>query len=374
LKIGEQEIGPGYPPYVIAEIGVNHDGEVSRALELTDAAADAGADAVKLQLFETDRLMSMAAKLAAYQKNAGETDPLAMLRRLELSIEEMAQVVDRAHKRGIHAIVTVFSVELVEVAERLPWDAYKSASPDIINKPLLEAMAATGKPLIVSTGASELDEVTQAAGWLEGIRDRLAFLQCVSCYPAPEGAFGGIVAISEATGLPVGYSDHLEGWDAAVHLPEWGCCLFEKHITYDREAVGPDHAASFEPNVLRKYVHYAHSRDEVSGDELIPNFRVPQILRVEFERDWGEASHFKDQLVGKLEKAVLDCERDVRHVSRQSLVTTCPLVSGMTITRDDLTIKRPGTGLPPYMLEELIGRTLARDVEMDVPLANEDLA
>jgi len=327
---------------VIAEIGVNHDGEISRAIELTDAAADAGADAVKLQLFETDRLMSKAAKLAAYQKNAGETDPLAMLRRLELSIDEMALVVERAHARAIHAIVTVFSVELVEVAERLPWDAYKSASPDIINKPLLEAMAATGKPMIVSTGASELDEVTRAADWLTGIRGRLAFLQCVSSYPAPEAALGGIAAIAHATGLPTGYSDHTPDVDMPTRAMLAGACMFEKHLTYSVSAAGPDHAASLEPAAMGDYVAIAKESLCIHA----PSGGIKQIL---------------------------GCERDVREVSRQSLVAIESFSSGHTITRDDLTVKRPGTGLPPYMFEELIGRTIARDVEMDVPLVEEDL-
>lgn len=343
MRIGEQEIGPGHSPYVIAEIGVNHDGEVSRALELTDAAADAGADAVKLQLFETDRLMSSAAKLAVYQKNAGETDPLAMLRRLELSIEEMAQVVDRAHKRGIHAIVTVFSVELVEVAQRLDWDAYKSASPDIINKPLLEAMAATGKPLIVSTGASELGEVVRAADWLQGNKDRLAFLQCVSSYPAPEAALGGIGAIAHATGLPTGYSDHTADIDTASIAMHAGACMFEKHITYDRTAAGPDHAASLEPFAMAGYVATAKAGvciDPPAGGE----------------------------------KQVLDCERDVREVSRQSIVTAQELRAGDVVARKMLTIKRPGTGLAPFRLDEIVGRRIARDVEADVPLCEEDLA
>ena len=342
MRIGEREIGPGHAPYVIAEIGVNHDGEVERALMLTDAAADAGADAVKLQLFETDRLMSKAAKLAAYQKNAGETDPLAMLRRLELSIDDMAKVVHRAHARGIHAIVTVFSVELVEVAERLEWDAYKSASPDIVNRPLLEAMAATGKPLIVSTGASELDEVTRAAGWLEGIRDRLAFLQCVSSYPAPDEALGGIRAIADATGLVTGYSDHTSDIETGTAAAALGACVLEKHLTYDRHAQGPDHAASLEPKEIEAYVRAAKAVRCPTPD-------------------------------GAGSKVVLPCERDVREVSRQSLVSARALRPGDVLTREMLTIKRPGTGVPPFLMEEMIGRRVVRDVEMDVPIVREDV-
>lgn len=386
MRIGEQEIGPGHAPYVIAEIGVNHDGEVERALKLTDAAADAGADAVKLQLFETDRLMSKAAKLAAYQKNAGETDPLAMLRRLELSIDDMAKVVHRAHARGIHAIVTVFSVELVEVAERLEWDAYKSASPDIINKPLLEAMAATGKPLIVSTGASELNEVTRAAGWLEGIRDRLAFLQCVSSYPASENALGGIRAIAEATQLPTGYSDHTLGYQAATIAVSFGACILEKHITDDRHRPGPDHAASLLDHLFHNYVEHANSGTRMQEyvnkaiadgindwpRDLEGKIRVKKYATDEMQPHPGWTGIYNVH-VSDFAKRVLDCERDVREVSRQSLVSTRALRAGDVLTREMLTIKRPGTGIPPFMIDEMIGRRVVRDVEMDVPIVREDV-
>ncbi len=389
MRIGEQEIGPGHPPYVIAEIGVNHDGEVERALMLTDAAADAGADAVKLQLFETDRLMSKAAKLAAYQKNAGETDPLAMLRRLELSIDDMAKVVHRAHARGIHAIVTVFSVELVEVAERLEWDAYKSASPDIINRPLLEAMANTGKPLIVSTGASELGEVTRAAGWLEGIRDRLAFLQCVSSYPAPDEALGGIRAIADATGLVTGYSDHTASHRTGSLATMAGAHLLEKHITDDRKRAGPDHAASLLLAQLEQYVQLARNGATVQEDfaKFIDRFVIamrgadfkphhlaefyPQEYDLYYKRFGADGlvrAHFCDP-----KKVILDCERDVREVSRQSLVSTRALREGDVLTREMLTIKRPGSGVPPFLMEEMIGRRVVRDVEMDVPIVREDV-
>lgn len=343
MKIGERQVGAGEPPYVIAEIGVNHDGSVERALELTDAAAEAGADAVKLQLFETDRLMSKASKLAAYQHAAGETDPVAMLRRLELSIDEMGRVVERAHARGVHAIVTAFSVELVEIAERLPWDAYKSASPDIINWPLLEAMAATGRPLIVSTGASTMDEVTRAVGWLERARERLALLQCVSSYPAPEAALGGIAALARATGLPVGYSDHTAAVETGALAVAAGACVLERHLTYDRTADGPDHAASLEPREFAAYVRQA--REALPAADYATDAR----------------------------KVVLECERDVREVSRQSLTAKRGLPAGHALARADLTIKRPGTGIEPWRLEEVLGRRIVRAVEGDVPLRDGDV-
>jgi N,N'-diacetyllegionaminate synthase len=363
MRIGDRDIGIDHPPYVIAEIGVNHDGQLERALSLTDAAADAGADAVKLQFFETDRLMSSAAKLAAYQKSAGETDPIEMLRRLELTIDDMAQVVDRAHEWGIHAIVTVFSTELVEVAETLAWDAYKTASPDIVNKPLLEALAATGKPMIVSTGASTLDEVVRAVGWLDGVRDRLAVLQCVSSYPTkPENAaYGGIQAIQDAVNLTVGYSDHTTHTHPGAPVL-CGAVLLEKHFTWNRKAAGPDHAASLEVSEFREYVDWSKTIREKSQDPSWATYisKMGDVVSVEE--------------FGQIEKRVLDCERDVRAVSRQSVVTTREIAPGESITREMLTIKRPGTGILAYRLDEVIGSVAKRAIGADVPVGTEDLA
>ncbi len=358
MKIGERNIGPGEPVYIIAEIGVNHDGDVHKGLLLVDAAADAGADAIKLQYFKTDLLMSKAAKLAAYQKDGGEDDPVSMLRRLELPLEEMALVVERAHERGIHAIVTVFSTELVEPAMALPWDAVKSASPDIVHRPLLEALKATGKPMIVSTGASTMDEVTRAVGWLDDARERLALLQCVSCYPtkAEDMALGGIPAIGNLVKC-VGYSDHAE------HTWAWmpvamGATILEKHLTWNRRASGPDHAASLDAAGFAEYVQSAHWVGT-------PDYAA-------FQRTDGLQDG--DPLVGEIVKGVLGCERDVRLVARQSLVTTAPLAAGHTLASTDLTIKRPGTGVEAFMMSEVVGRALARDVEGDVPLNPDDLA
>ena len=351
MRIGDREIGLGHPPYIIAEIGVNHDGSAERALALVDAAAHAGADAVKLQFFRADLLMSRAAGLASYQRQAGEADPLSMLRRLELGIDAVASVVDRAHTLGMHAIVTVFSVDLVAEAERLPWDAYKSASPDVVNRPLLETMSATGRPLIVSTGACEAGEVERAIGWLAGARDRLALLQCVSCYPTSneDAAIGAMGVLRRLFDGPVGYSDHTTGEDTGALAASLGACILEKHLTYDRAARGPDHAASLDPAGFARYAEAARSHG-----------------RMEFPPD--------DPRIGPPEKRVLACEQDVRRVSRQSVTTRRALEAGHALTPDDLTIKRPGTGLEPWRLGGVVGRRLARGVRADAPLVADDLA
>ncbi|MFK7758364.1 MAG: N-acetylneuraminate synthase family protein [Phycisphaerales bacterium] len=384
MRIGDQEIGINHPPYVIAEIGVNHDGDVDRALSLTDAAAEAGADAIKLQFFETDRLMSKAAKLAAYQKNAGETDPIEMLRRLELTIDEMALVVQRAHSKGIHAIVTVFSTELVPIAETLSWDAYKTASPDIVNKPLLEALMQTGKSMIVSTGASTMDEVVRAVDWLDSARNRFAILQCVSSYPVigVERGFGGITEFTKALNVPIGYSDHTKSHRSGKLAVAFGACVLEKHITDDRHRPGPDHAASLLAAQLSGYIKLASEgfdwKESIqrSIDDSVDQMRDGKKLK-EYSDAIQHPNPFWDAIyavsVSEIIKRVLDCEQDVRTVSRQSVVSTCDIPAGTTITRDMLTIKRPGTGILACDLESVIGTTTAQAIEADVPINASDL-
>jgi sialic acid synthase SpsE len=366
MKIGTRQIGSDHPPYIIAEIGVNHDGSPVRALELVRLAAGAGADAVKFQLFEADRLMSRAAKLAAYQKAAGESDPIEMLRRLELSIDDLAPCVALAHELSIHAIVSVFSVELVPIAERLAWDAYKTASPDIINKPLLNALAATGKPLIVSTGASTLEEVERAVEWLRPIHARMALLQCVSCYPTPieHVAFGGIAALAEIFSGVVGYSDHTDGTSTGMDAVLAGARILEKHFTYSRSATGPDHAASLEPTDFKVYVLNAKHGPELAS---IPPEFVPEFLREAMKLALAPMAPVL------AEKRVLPIEQDVRAVSRQSLTTARSLPAGHTIARGDLTIKRPGTGIPPFEFDAVIGKRTSRTLEADMPLLVGDL-
>jgi len=340
MKIGDRIVDAAHPPYVIAELGVNHDGAVDRALAMVNAARDAGCDAVKLQLFEAERLLGCKAQLAAYQERSGAADPFTMLRQCELADCDMATVVDHARAVGLHAIVTVFSVDLVARAEALPFDAYKTASTDIIHRPLITALRATGKPLLLSTGAASMDEVAEAAAWLGGHPHLL--LHCVSRYPTPDddAALDGRVAMLEVSPQALGYSDHTTSVDTGALAVAGGACLLEKHLTLDASAPGPDHAASLEPSALAEYVRLAH-------------------------RAW--------RMRGPIAKVVSESERDVRRVARQSVTTTRDLAAGHVLMQDDLTIKRPGTGLPPARLAAITGRTLVRAIDADMPLTEEHL-
>ena len=342
MKVGTRAIASGQPPYIIAELGVNHDGSLDSALKLVDAAASGGADAIKLQWFDARRLLSKQAALANYQAETGERDPFAMLDRLQLDADAMARVFEHAQTLEMDAIVTVFNVELVDEADELPWDAYKVASPDVVNRPLLERLRATKTPMLVSTGAAALEEIACAAHWLEGCVFLL--MQCVSAYPTPDkhASLGGIAALQSAfPTLPgVGYSDHTKSVDTGALAVAAGACVLEKHLTHDRAAKGPDHAASLDPPQFAEYVRLAHR------------------------------AH---QMLGPLEKCVLDIERDVRTLSRQSVTAVRDLPTGHALRASDLTIKRPGTGLPAAAFGACIGRKLRRAVSADTQLTEADL-
>lgn len=341
FAIESRPIGAGHPAFVIAEIGVNHDGSVERGRELVRSARRCGADAVKFQLFDAALLMSADAAFARYQESLQAASPHSMLASLELGADQLAELCREARAVGVLPIVTVFSVELVAGAERLPVAAYKSASPDLVHRPLLEAMASTGKPLIVSTGAADLDEIRRAHSWLA--RRHVAWLQCVSSYPTPEecASLRGIADIARAVGdgAVVGYSDHTVATDTGALAVAAGAHILEKHLTHDRSARGPDHAASLDPERFAAYVAAVRRAERMLGQG----------------------------------KAILDVERDVRRVSRQSLVASRPLRAGERVGPRDLCVKRPGTGVAPWRLDEVLGRTLVRDVERDRVLREGDL-
>jgi N-acetylneuraminate synthase/N,N'-diacetyllegionaminate synthase len=316
---------------VIAEIGVNHDGDAAVAQRLIEAAAQAGADAVKFQYFHPDRLLSNQAELAGYQAGRAATQR-ELLARLALPIDVLGGLVSAAKGCGLAAVVTPFSLADPAELAGLGLDAIKTASPDAVNTPLLEACAAVGLPMLISTGTCSLQELEPAAGLLRGHETGGALLHCVSSYPTPmdEAQLGGIAAMREAFGLAVGYSDHTPGLATGALAVAAGAVVIEKHLTHDRRAKGPDHAASLDPQQMSQY---------------IANVREAQAA------------------LGQIVKDVSDVEKDVRRVSRQSVCVVRDLPVGHVLLGKDLTIKRPGTGIAAIELPKMVGKQLAKSVQ-----------
>ena len=328
LTIASRQISPDAPVLVIAEIGVNHDGRLDRALALVEAARAAGADAVKLQVFTAQALMSDACSFAQYQaQRCDESSPADMLRRYELSRRDTRTVVTAIRNAGLIPLATPFSLPDLRVIESLQLPAIKIASPDLVNRPLLQQAAALRKPLLISTGASTIDEIDLAVGWLREWDAVFTLLHCVSAYPTePRDAnLCWISELSRRYQIPAGYSDHSTEPLAGALAVSAGACVVEKHLTYDPTAQGPDHAASADPDQFRDYVRL---------------IRQAQIMR------------------GHAGRRVLPCEQDVRRVSRQSLVLRTSMHAGEVLYDEHLIIQRPGTGIPAADMSRVVGRKL----------------
>ncbi len=326
---------------VVAEIGVNHDGQLGRGLELVQVAAQAGADAVKFQLFHPDRLLSDQAMLAGYQKDATQ-GVKALLEGLALNQDALARLAEATRCAGMRFIVTPFSLGDVRELNELDIDAVKIASPDAVNTPLLEAVTSLDKPILISTGTCDLPELAPAASLLSDHAPGGCLLQCVSSYPTPinDAALGGMAAIHKCYGLPVGYSDHTQDVLAGALAVAAGAVVIEKHLTHDQQATGPDHAASFDPKQFAEYVRL---------------IRQAQAM------------------LGPTDKSTLPIEADVRKVSRQSVCVVRNLPAGHQLQTGDLTVKRPGTGIPACELEDHIGQILMRDIRANSLLDPADI-
>ena len=346
FAIGAKRVGAGCGCYVIAELGVNHDGDVGRALELVAGAKGAGADAVKVQLFDARLLLSAEAEMAAYQVGAG-ADARDMLDRLQLGVEDLGRVREEARRAGLGFVATCFSLELVGALCGLGVDAVKVASPDAVNLPLVEAVLGVGKPVLVSCGACDEGELAGAIDlcrWqvLRG-GDGVGFMQCVSAYPPPQGEarLGEIASLKRLWGGVVGYSDHTTALDTGALAVAAGALVIEKHLTYDRGAAGPDHSASFDPAQFGEYVRRVRAAERAMGDGV---------------------------------KRVMPYEEDVRRVSRQSVCAVRDLAAGDVVRREDVTVKRPGTGVPAVRLAEVVGKRLVSAVRADHLIQEGDVA
>ena len=337
-------MGPDEPPFLIAEAGVNHNGRPDLALQLVDAAADAGADAVKFQTFHADQLATAAAPQAAYQRErTAASSQRAMLRGLELSPDGLRAAFARAEERRILAFSTPFDVEGVGMLRGLGVPCLKIGSGDVTNIFLLRAAAATGLPIILSSGMSTIEELDEAVETLQAAGKRhLAILHCLSAYPAPsrEVNLRTIPVLRERYHLAIGFSDHTIGTAVPVAAIAMGAVIIEKHLTLDRALPGPDHAASMEPAQF-----------------------------ADLARQLREAH----EALGTGEKRPQPSEADTRRVARRSLVVRETLPAGVILQAAHLDAKRPADGISPMRLDDVIGRRLVRDVPIDTALDAEDL-
>lgn len=348
--------------FVIAEAGVNHNGSFELALKMIDVAAEAGADAIKFQTFNADKLATKHARKADYQiantQDAGSQ--LDMLRKLELSESDHHRLVAHCKTRGIHFMSTAFDEDSLRFLSAIDMPALKIPSGDISCAPLLLQAAQLKRPLIVSTGMCSLWEIEQALGVIaygllnnvqpkgqadfeaalfskEGrfaLQTNVTLLHCVSQYPASPASVNlrAMDTMSAAFGLPVGYSDHTLGIDVALAAVARGASIIEKHFTLDRTLPGPDHVASLEPDELTRMI---------SGIRTV------------------------EQALGSPCKQPSAEELPNRALGRRSVVASRHIKAGETITTDAMTCKRPGTGISPMAIWTIAGRVASRDYQVD---------
>lgn len=345
VRLGARSLGIGHPCYVIAEAGVNHNGDPQLALRLIEAAAAAGADAVKFQTFRAELLVTPAAPKAEYQTRAtgaGETQ-LEMLKRLELPQDAYPALQAHCLSHGVTLLSTPFDPDSADMLEALAVPAFKIASGEITNLPLLRHVAAKGRPLLVSTGMATLGDVEAA---LQAIRSGgnppVALLHCVSCYPAApaEVNLRAMETLSRAFSLPVGFSDHTVGTEVALAAVALGACLVEKHLTLDKGLPGPDHQASADP------AEFA--------------FLVRGIRNVE-------------QALGHGRKEPSPREAATAAVARRSLTAARDIEAGELLQAEMIAIRRPGTGLAPALFPVLVGRAARRRIAAGELLGWDDL-
>jgi N,N'-diacetyllegionaminate synthase len=335
LMIGERKVGVGEPCFIIAEAGVNHNQSLERARELVDVALQAHADAVKFQTFKPERVCSPLAPKATYQLQTTSTEEsqLEMGKKLELPFEAFHDLQSYCKSKGILFLSTPFDCESADFLAELRVPAFKIPSGEITNLPFVEHIARKGCPLILSTGMSTLDEVRKAVETIRATgNEQLVLLQCVSNYPAQSSSINlrAMHTMAEAFGVPVGYSDHTRGIEIAIAAVAMGACVVEKHFTINRDLPGPDHRASLEPDELASLVRSIRNVEAALGD-------------------------------GNKRPALE--EANTAAVARRSLVAARYIAAGTVLTEDLVAILRPGTGLPPAMRPQLVGRRTRHDIE-----------
>jgi N,N'-diacetyllegionaminate synthase len=339
-----RKVGPGSPCFVIAEAGVNHNGSLETALKLVDAAADAGADAVKFQSFEAEKVVSPAAEKAGYQVAAtgSEGSQLEMVKGLELSASDHRRIQAHCSERGIMFLSTPFDEESANLLVGMGVPAFKIGSGDLTDHPLLSHVAGLGLPLIVSTGMASMVEVEDALAVIRAAGPgEVALLHCVSNYPAAPADCNLLAmdSMRKAFGVPVGWSDHTLGIHVSVAAVARGASIIEKHLTLDRGLPGPDHAASAEPDELRTLVTLIREVESSLGTGL---------------------------------KEARSSEGDTAAVARRSVHAARTIPAGRRISAEDLIMLRPGTGIPASHSDRVIGKVATRDIQAGEALSESD--
>lgn len=346
VKIGNKMIGTGHPCFIIAEAGVNHDGDINKAKKLVDIAVESGADAVKFQTFIGEKLASKDAFLATYHKKGAvsKSETLKeLLKRLELSYEEEKEVFAYARKKGIMVFSTPFDEESADFLEEAGVDVFKIASFSLTNYPLLKHIAKKNKPIIMSVGLHTLGEIEDAVKAIyETGNKQLVLLQCTAHYPCyPSDVNLKVMdTLRFAFQLPVGYSDHTTGIAVTLAATAMGANVLEKHYTFDVNSFGVDHDASISPQELK---------------ELVKGVRDIEAA------------------LGRSVKIIPEIEKEIQKVHRPSLVSKVNIPAKTTITEEMLCIKKPGTGIHPKNLHWVVGRRTKTAIEADRLIKKEDL-
>ncbi len=342
IRIGERSIGDGQPCYVIAEVGNNHNGDVDRAIALVDAAVTAGADCAKFQMRKLDEVYR-ASSLSGKDDDLAVEYTLDLLRRFELTTDQQRRMAAYCAFKGIQYLCTPWDASSVATLETFGVQAYKVASADLTNLPLLARLVATGKPLIVSTGMSTSDEIRAAANFLDARSAQYVLLHCQSTYPA---ALHNIhlrfmETLREIHPL-VGYSGHERGTAVSIGAVAMGAVVIERHITLDREMEGPDHAASLEPGEFKALVSGIRELEAARGDKLAA-------------------------------RALSQGELINRENLAKSLVAARDLPAGTVVTDSDVAVRSPGQGLSPLRMPDLIGKRIGRAMARDDYFFQSDL-
>lgn len=345
IQLGTRAVGAGAPCYVIAEIGANHNRDLDTARRLIDVAAETGCDAAKFQTYTGAGLYSAATPRFDYLGELGDVPIAKLLDDIALPREWQPILADHCRDVGIEFLSSPFDLEAVAELDQLGVAAFKIASFEMTDLPFLDAVASCGRPIILSTGMATLGEVDESVQrCINGGAPAVCILQCASLYPSPPHIMNlrAIPTMAAALGWPVGLSDHTLG----IHVPTasiaLGCAAIEKHITLDRAQRGPDHAFAIEPDELRDMVQHIRDVEAALGDGV-------------------KAGPSPEEAAEMFSKA------------RRSVVSAVDIPAGTVVTREMLTTKRPGVGIPPKMLEAVVGRVARVDVPADTPLTWEML-